>query len=151
MQIMERDPVGVLGVGISPSQAVLFDDGRKDRHGRRFDQAVEIAVEPVAQCPVGQQDSERSLALADVMYVEDNRVVPPHGELETLNGGTDAGNIIGLAHGAEHEGEDGVLRVDGDKSVIATFIGVNDKVGEIGQPAPTIAISLSLIANATSD
>ena len=149
MQIMERDPVGVLGVGISPSQAVLFDDGRKDRHGRRFDQAVEIAVEPVAQCPVGQQDSERSLALADVMFVEDNRVVPPHVELETLNGGTDAGNIIGLAHGAEHEGEDGVLRVDGDniiglahgaehegedgvlrvdgdKSVIATFIGVND-------------------------
>lgn len=64
--------------------------------------------------------STGSPAFAGVMVVQDHRVETPDAELETLNGGADAGDIVGLAHSAEDQSEDRVLRVDGDKTVIAT-------------------------------
>ena len=55
-------------------------------------------------------------------------VVAPQAELERQNGRDDGGGVVGLAHDAEHPCEDGILRVDGGKPVIAAFVRVYDKV-----------------------
>ena len=70
------------------------------------------------------------------MFVQDNRVVPPDAKLETLNGGNDASDIVSLAHGTENQREDRVLRIDGDKAVIAALIRVDHEFREIRQHVP---------------
>ena len=78
-------------------------------------------------------------------------VVTPGAELETLNGGNHRIGVVGLARNAEKERADRILRVDADKSGSAALVGVNDKVGEIGQPALAFASLFALLANVTSD
>ena len=83
------------------------------------------------------------------MFVQDNRVVPPDAELETLNGGNDAGDLVGLAQDAENQRENRVLRIDGDKPVIAALVGVNHEIREIRQHAPAKLLSLAARAAAS--
>ena len=68
--------------------------------------------------------------------MQDDRVVAPDVELETLNGGYDAGDVVGLAHGAEDRREDRILRIDGDQPVIATLVRVHREFRKIRHRVP---------------
>jgi len=72
------------------------------------------------------------------MFVQDNCVMTSDAELETLNGGNDAIDIVGLAEGTQDQGKDRVLRIDGDKTVITTLVRVNHEFREIRQHAPPL-------------
>ena len=85
------------------------------------------------------------------MFVQDDRIVPPDAKLETLNGGNDVGDVVGLAQGAEDKRKNRVLWIDGDEPVIATLVRVDHEFREIRQYAPAIPSSLTTITNLTSD
>ncbi|MCY4394853.1 MAG: hypothetical protein OXC10_06945 [Rhodospirillaceae bacterium] len=85
------------------------------------------------------------------MFVQDDRVVPPDAELEALNGGNDAGDVVGLAHGAEDQREDRVLRIDGDQPVIAALVRVHHEFREVRQHASAIPPPPAAMVNLASD
>lgn len=148
---VKRIPVWVPDVGASREQLAFVDNCGANRHWRCFNQAIETGIEPFPQIPIGQQDCERSLTHADVMLMQHDSVVPPDAELEMLKGRNDGGGVVRLAHDTENQREDRILRVDGDKPMVAAFVSENNKVRKLGQYVPTIARLFAMCANPTSN
>jgi hypothetical protein len=77
-----------------------------------------------------KQEQKLADRLADIVLVEDNLVVSPELELEALQTGADAFDIVALGDDREEEDKDWKLRIDPGEVMVTTLVHEDQIVTE---------------------
>ena len=118
---LKRQFVWIVRMNVRSGVALLVDHGGDDGEIGFVNQPIQSIHEGVAFFTIFQEREGR-LLLTDIVLVQNNDVVAEMSELEFLYSGHDVVRIVILAKDTEIEDEDGIIPVNGLKTVVTTLI-----------------------------